>query len=70
MMKFFKYEFETLEDREMAFNNIVKWYGNTIVEKIEKFGLNIRATKDVICETGKIAEKHFGRRTTDVLSHH
>jgi hypothetical protein len=61
MMKFFSYVFENLEDREMAFNNIVKWYGATIVEKIESLELNIRATKDVQSETKQIIEKHMGR---------
>lgn len=67
MMKFFSYEFENLEDRESAFHNIVKWYGITIVQKIERLGLNISATKEVILETAKIVEKHSGRVKRDLL---
>lgn len=34
-MEVFNYEFETREDREMAFHNIVKWYGDSVVAKVE-----------------------------------
>lgn len=61
-MQFFSYQFENKEDREMAFHNIVKWYGTAIVEKIDKLELNIRAPKDIFAEAQKIIEKHFGRR--------
>jgi hypothetical protein len=69
MMKFFSYEFENLEDRETAFLNIVKWYGTTVVEKIERLGLNIKATKEVLSETRQIVEKHSGRLKRDLVNH-
>ncbi len=60
-MKLFNYEFENLEDREMAFHNIVKWYGAGVVEKINSLGLNVQATSENARETTQIIEKHSGR---------
>ncbi|RYZ78795.1 MAG: hypothetical protein EOP04_29010 [Proteobacteria bacterium] len=64
-MKLSSYHFENKEDREMAFHNIVKWYGATIVQKIDKLDLNISGPKDIIIETHKIIEKHFGKLKSD-----
>ncbi len=55
------YLFDSKEDREMAFHNIVKWYGTKIVKRVEILELNIEATKEVSVETLEIALKHRGR---------
>lgn len=60
-MKFFNYEFENLEDREVAFLNIVKWFGKGFVEKIDSLGLNVQVGSENFPETIQIIEKHSGR---------
>jgi hypothetical protein len=60
-MAVFNYIFENKEDREMAFLNIVKWYGTAVVEKVESLGLSIRGTHEVLEETRMIIEKHAGQ---------
>jgi hypothetical protein len=62
LMNVSTYEFENKEDREEAFHNIVKWFGNTIVEKIDQLFLSVQASEDVITATGQIVEKHEGRQ--------
>lgn len=60
-MRIFSYEFENLEDREMAFHNIAKWYGKDIVERVSAYDLTVYATADVLADTLEIIEKHSGR---------
>ncbi|MBS1970533.1 MAG: hypothetical protein JSU04_09500 [Bdellovibrionales bacterium] len=60
-MEVCNYEFETREDREMAFHNIVKWYGDSVVTKVEFLELTVTAPKDVAFETEQIVTKHLGR---------
>lgn len=66
-MKLFSYVFEDREDREMAFLNIVKWYGSSGVEKIENLGLSVRGTKEVLVEVCRIIEKHSGRLKSEIF---
>ena len=60
-METFSYQFENREDREMAFHNIVKWYGYSIVERIEFLELNVQAPRDVQPAARQIVEKHSGK---------
>lgn len=55
------YEFETIEDREMALNNIVKWHGSSVAERVEPFELSIQVPRSNTEEMTQIIEKHFGR---------
>ena len=60
-METFSYQFENKEDREMAFHNIVKWYGDTIVKKVKFLELNVHAPHDIHAPTQQIVEKHLGK---------
>lgn len=60
-METFSYQFETKEDREMAFHNIVKWYGDSIVKRVKVLELNVQAPRDVQPATRQIVEKHLGK---------
>jgi hypothetical protein len=60
-METFSYQFENKEDREMAFHNIVKWYGDSIVKKIEFLELNVKAPSEVHPAAHQIVVKHLGR---------
>jgi hypothetical protein len=60
-METFSYQFENQEDREMAFHNIVKWYGDSIVQRVEFFELNVQAPLDVQPEAHQIVVKHLGK---------
>lgn len=55
------YEFETIEDREMALNNIVKWHGSSIAERVDSCELSVQAPSHIAEEMTQIIEKHFGR---------
>jgi SepF-like predicted cell division protein (DUF552 family) len=66
-MKVLNYEFGNKEDRETAFNNIVKWYGEKVVTKVDFLELNIEATQEVLKNLKQIAEKHFGRIKADII---
>lgn len=66
-MKVLNYEFTNREDRETAFNNIVKWYGTKNVTKVDFLELSIEATQDVLKDIKQIAEKHFGRIKADII---
>ena len=61
-MDILNYEFETIEDREMAYHNIEKWYGSSVAERVDSLKISVHAPKDVAAATGKIMEKHFGTR--------
>ncbi|MNL87126.1 hypothetical protein D3C87_2161290 [compost metagenome] len=61
------YEFSNKEDRETAFNNIVKWYGPTVVKKVEILDLNVKASAEISSEAHKIIEKHCGRLKVDTV---
>jgi len=61
-MEILNYEFEAREDREMAFHNIVKWYGSQIVTRVEFLELKVHASREITAEAGKIMEKHQGRQ--------
>lgn len=61
------YEFSNKEDRETAFNNIVKWYGPTIVKKVEILDLNVEASDEISNAAQKICEKHCGRLKVDTV---
>lgn len=61
MMEVWSYQFETKEDREMAFHNIVKWYGDSVVKRVETLGLTVQAPRDVQPATRQIIEKHLGK---------
>jgi hypothetical protein len=67
-MKLFDYQFENKEDREMAFLNIVKWYGASVVDKIDKLDMKLHGPKDILIEAHKIIEKHFGKLKSDFFS--
>jgi hypothetical protein len=56
------YEFENIEDREMAYHNIEKWYGSTVAERVESLKISVHASKEVAAATSKIMEKHFGTK--------
>jgi len=60
-METLNFEFETREDREMAFHNIVKWYGNDVAAKVEFLEIAVHASDEIMSETSKIIEKHQGR---------
>lgn len=60
-METFSYQFETKEDREMAFHNIVKWYGDSIVKRVDILELNVQAPRDVQPAARQIIEKHLGK---------
>jgi hypothetical protein len=66
-MKILNYEFTNKEDRETAFNNIVKWYGTKIVTKVEFLEISVEATTDILKEIKQIAEKHFGRIKAEII---
>lgn len=66
-MKILNYEFTNKEDRATAYNNIVKWYGSTIVTKVEFLELSVEATSDVLKEIKQIAEKHFGSIKAEII---
>jgi hypothetical protein len=61
-MDILNYEFENIEDRETAYHNIEKWYGPTVVARIDSLELNVHASKEVAAATSKIMEKHFGTK--------
>jgi len=61
MMEVWSYQFETKEDREMAFHNIVKWYGDSVVKRVEILGLTVQAPRDVHPAARQIIEKHLGK---------
>jgi hypothetical protein len=61
-MEVFNYEFETREDREMAFHNIVKWHGSSVVEKVDFLELIVTAPHDVASQADEIVTKHLGKR--------
>ncbi|MGZ3742767.1 MAG: hypothetical protein ACXWRE_04275 [Pseudobdellovibrionaceae bacterium] len=63
-MDILNYEFENVEDREMAYHNIEKWYGSNVAERVECLKISVQASKEVMAATGKIMEKHFGRKET------
>ncbi|HEY8272742.1 MAG TPA: hypothetical protein VIG33_17745 [Pseudobdellovibrionaceae bacterium] len=56
------YEFENIEDREMAYHNIEKWYGSKVVERVDALKISVHASKEIVVATGKIMEKHFGKK--------
>lgn len=60
-MELFSYQFENQEDRELAFNNIAKWYGDSFIERVETLELNIRPPADLQTVTQEIVEKHLGK---------
>ncbi|WP_413287452.1 hypothetical protein [Bdellovibrio sp. HCB337] len=60
-MDLFSYQFENQEDRELAFLNIAKWYGDSFIERVETLELTIRPPADLQVATQEIAEKHLGR---------
>ncbi|MNL25438.1 hypothetical protein D3C87_1469200 [compost metagenome] len=62
------YEFSNKEDRETAFNNIVKWYGPTVVKKIEILDLNVEASAEISTEAHKIIEKHCGSLKVETVA--
>jgi SepF-like predicted cell division protein (DUF552 family) len=66
-MKVLNYEFTNKEDRETAFNNIVKWYGEKVVTKVDFLELNIEATQEVLKNLKQIAEKHFGKIKAEII---
>lgn len=66
-MTVLNYKFTNKEDRETAFNNIVKWYGAKIVTKVDFLELTVEATQDVLKDVKQIAEKHFGRIKADII---
>lgn len=60
-MEFLNYQFENQEDREMAFYNIAKWYGDSFIERVETLELNARPPAELRTATQEIIEKHLGR---------
>lgn len=59
-MDLVNYQFENQEDREMAFLNIAKWYGESFIERIETLELSVRAPAGLKDVTQQIIEKHLG----------
>lgn len=60
-MDLVNYQFENQEDREMAFLNIAKWYGESFIERVETLELTVRAPAGLESATQEIIEKHLGR---------
>lgn len=60
-MDLLNYQFENQEDRETAFLNIVKWYGDSFIERVETLGLDVRAPSALKAATQEIIAKHLGK---------
>jgi hypothetical protein len=60
-MRIATYQFENKEDREEAFHNIVKWFGTSIVEKIDHLLLKVCSTEELRSAIHQIVEKHEGQ---------
>lgn len=55
------FEFGCKDDREEAFLNIVKWFGSNLVEKVERVGLVVKGSEEILRSITQIVEKHAGR---------
>lgn len=60
-MELLNYKFENQEDREMAFLNIAKWYGESFIERVEALELTVRPPESLRAATQEIVKKHLGK---------